>query len=719
MVHLQAEEAASHVDPWIGTEGAGNTIIGPSLPFGMIKPGPDTGKNDRNSGWGKNGDINGFSQTHVNGTGGGCKYGNILIQPITGLLVIGDTASPREEEQASLCYYTVKLKRYDIQAEVTTAERAAIYRFTYPANEQSRLVFDVGHCLTGGGGERQNLVASSVKVLSPTEVAGSSGVVGGWNKQTVPYTVYFYAVTDTPASGFGVWQGEEKLFGERSVSETKSPTGAWLDFATTPGQVVRVKIGISFVSIEQAKANAGQITGFDFQRTLQQGIETWNQALGKIRIAGGTPQQKRMFYTCLYRAMLMPVDRSGENPLWQSSEPYYDDFYAIWDTFRSSAPLLTLIAPERQSEMVRALIDIQRREGFLPDARSGNFNGRTQGGSNADILIADAYVKKLPGIDWEKAYAAVMQDAEVAPANQFKEGRGGLDDWHKLGYCSMEGVDRSPGKSVEYAYDDFCIAQMAQGMGKAEDTAKYFKRAGQWQNLWDADFSDSGFSGFIRSRHRNGEWKRNFTARQGCSWNGDTFYEGNSWTYSFFVPQDVAALITKCGGPETFVRRLDTFFGPGGRCDVSNEPFFLTPYLYIWAGRPDKTAERVHQIVARATPNGMPGNDDSGAMSSWYVFGALGFFPNAGQDFYLLGTPLFPSASLTLGNGQTFTITAENLSDKNIYIVGASLNGKAFDRAWISHGDLMAGGQLVLQMAEKPAAWPTGPLPPSPLSAVK
>jgi predicted alpha-1,2-mannosidase len=237
--------------------------------------------------------------------------------------------------------------------------------------------------------------------------------------------------------------------------------------------------------------------------------------------------------------------------------------------------------------------------------------------------------------------------------------------------------------------------------------------------VWDPDFTDGGFSGFIRPRHRNGEWKKDFTALQGCSWNGNTFYEGNSWTYSFFVPQDVATLIAKCGGNETFVKRLDAFFEVGGRCDVSNEPFFLTPYLYIWAGRPDKTAERVHQIIARATPNGMPGNDDSGAMSSWYVCGALGFFPNAGQDFYLLGTPLFPSASLTLGNDKIFTIKAENLSDKNIYVTAATLNGKPFDKAWISHAEIMAGGELVLQMADKPNAWGTTLLPPSPLSAMK
>jgi predicted alpha-1,2-mannosidase len=713
---------ADFVDPAIGTRDGGNTTIGPSLPFGMIKPGPDTGGNDQNSGYSFGANINGFSQTHVSGTGGGAKYGNILLQPTVGPLEIKDVGSPPEDERTGLCYYAVTLKRYGVRTEVTASGRAALYRFSYLVGSDAHLLIDAGHCLSSGipYGEGQMVSASSVQVLSPTEVAGSSSVTGGWNEQTRPYTVYFYLTSDTPSSSSGTWnrQARHPMHpGRTEESGGQILTGAWLDF---PGKkVVEVKIGISLVSIAQAKANTNEINGFDFDGTRAAGIEAWNKALSPVQVSGGTSAQKRLFFTSLYHLMLMPVDRTGENPLWRSAEPSYDDFYTIWDTFRASNPLLTLIAQPREAAIVRSLIDIYRHEGFLPDGRSGDSNGRTQGGSDADTLIADAFVKGLPGINWKDAYAAVTKDAEVPPVDQFKEGRGGLDDWHRLGYCTMEGVDRSASKTMEYAYNDFGVALIAQGLGKAADSAKYLKRASQWENLWDPGFSDKGFHGFIRSRHRDGTWMAPFTAEEGCSWHGDTFYEGNSWTYSFFVPQDVATLIEKMGGRTTFVRRLDTLFDTPGLCDVSDEPFFLTPYLYIWAGRYDKTAQRVHRILTHnysATPGGLPGNDDSGAMGAWYAFGAMGIYPNAGQDVYLLGTPVFPLVSLALANGRKFAIEAGNVSDKNIYIISAALNGRPFDRAWIRHGEIMAGGTLTLQMGDKPSSWPTGPVPPSPLS---
>ncbi len=710
---------AAEVDPFVGTEGGGNTIPGPSLPFGMIKPGPDVGQNQTNSGWDAHSDINGFSQTHVNGTGGGAKYGNILVQPTTGPEQCANFGSPREQEIASIGYYGVRLKRYDIKAEITAAARAAIYRFTYPKNAQSNLLIDAGHCLSSCGGEGQSVIASSVTVVSPTEVSGSSSVSGGWNMQITPYTVFFYAVTDKQAARWGTWSG--KQMNQWQKEEPSAPkTGAWLSFATKGDEVVHLKIGISFVSVAQAKENAlNQITGFDFEATKNAAISIWDKTLQAIEI-DATPKLRRMFYTSLYHTMLMPVDRTGENPLWDSSEPYYDDFYAIWDTFRTSTPLLTLIDPQRQAAIVRSLVDMYRHEGAMPDARSGNFNGRTQGGSNADIVLADGYVKHLPGIDWGTAYMAVVADAEAPPRDQFKEGRGGLEDWHKLGYVTLEGVDRSGSKQMEYAVDDFAAATLARGLGKKADAETYFKRAGNWQNLWNADFEEAGFKGFIQPRHRDGRWMEGFTAMMGCSWGGKTFYEGNSWTYSFFVPQDMAALIKKCGGNERFVQRLDAFFTGKRRFDVSNEPGFLTPYLYLYANRHDKTAKSVRSILAsnfHPTRTGIPGNDDAGAMSSLLAFGVLGYFPVAGQDVYLIGSPQVVSSTLHLANGKTFKVEALNCSPENKYISSAMFNGKPLNQAWFRHCDIVDGGRLVLNMTSTPGAWPTGALPPSPLQA--
>jgi len=709
------------VDPMLGTAGGGNVFPGPVVPFGMIKPGPDMtfGARDYNAGWNDQGAIRGFSQTHVSGTGGGAKYGNILIQPTTGPIAPFDAASDRSDEHAAAGLYAVTLNRFHVGVEITAARRSALYCFTYPAGQPANLLINVAAFLRSGyrTGETQSLVGSHVQVLSPTELSGSTTIKGGWNKQTTPYTVYFYAVTDTPAATSGVWLGFDRKPGLREAAGAANQlAGAWFTFPGSQTRTVRLKLAISFISVEQARQSlTSEIPAFDFDATRAATLALWDRALSKIEI-DASQDQKKIFYTALYHTMLMPVDRTGENPLWQSSEPSYDDFYAIWDTFRSSSPLLTLMDPNREAAIVRSLVDIYRHDGYLPDARAGNFNGRTQGGSNAEFLLTDAYLKGLKGIDWNAALAAEIHDAEVPPADHFKEGRGGLDDWKRLGYVSLEGSDRPASVHMEYAANDYEIALLAKGLGDSESYKKYLARSSNWKNLWDKDFTDGGFSGFIRSRHRDGSWLTPFTALDFCTWNGPTFYEGNSWTYSLFVPQDVAGLIQQAGGAETFIRRLDAFFDVPFRYDVGNEPGFLAPYLYIWAGRPDKTAERVHQIVARsyhAGAKGLPGNDDSGAMSSWYAFGQMGFFPNAGQDVYLIGSPAYARTTLHLAGGKSFVIEARGLSDKAIYVVAATLNGRPLDRAWLRHREIVSGGRLVLTMAAQPAHWAEKNPPPS------
>lgn len=713
-------QAAGYIDPMLGVDAGGNTFPGPSMPFGMIKAGPDMGDNKGNAGWEPKGDINGFSQTHVNGAGGGPKYGNILLQPTTGAPRANYFSSPRAEEEASAGYYSVMLARYQTKVEITTASRAAIYRFTYPANEQENILFDVSHMLstTNDYGEAQTVVSSSFRVLSPNEVAGRSELLGGWNKQTIPYTVYFYAATDTPATSWGTWNGDVLHQGSaRQESGVWVNTGGWLTLAPGKKRVVQLKLGISFVSEAKAKRNATtEIAGFDFDGVRAQAVSAWNKALSPVEIKGASKEEDQVFYTAIYHTMLAPVDHTGENPIWQSTEPYYDDFFTVWDTFRSSGPLLTLIAPDRQAQMVRTLVDVYRHDGWLPDGRSGSFTGRTQGGSNAEFEIADAYLKGLTGIDWNTAYKGMIKDAEVSPEDQIREGRGGLDDWKKLGYLSIEGVDRPASKQMEYAADDYELAIMARALHHPEEYAKYLKRSQNWERLWDAQAEDGGFSGFIWSRHRDGTWKEPFNALEGCTWGGDTFYEGNAWTYSTFVPQDVARLIERSGGKDTFVKRMDAFFAIPGRYDVTNEPGFLSPYLYIWAGRQDRTADEVRRILAdsfHSGRKGLPGNDDSGAMSSWYVFGKMGFYPNAGQDVYLLGSPAFEETSIHLANGKTFTIEAKNVTAQNKYIAHAEWNGRTYTKAWFRNQDIMQGGRLVLTMSAEPSVWATGELPPA------
>ena len=735
-------QSAKYIDPLLGADGGGNVFVGPVLPYGMVKAGPDTGKSTSNSGWTATGVLNGFSQTHVSGTGGSAKYGNVLVQPTTGAVEPMDSASSRAEERAAAGYYAVTLDRFHVQAEITAARRTAVYRFAYPAGQRANLLFDVGHVLVSKDPGGQIVTASSVKVLSATEVSGSTSAIRGWNAEPMPYTVFFYATVDTSAASWGTWQEGAVHAGEKEESYVapfpvaKPPAvglpvsnGAYLTFAAKEHQVVTLKVGISFVSVEQAKRNAEtEVPGFDFERTHQEAVAAWDKACAPIRLTGASDAELTRFSTAIYHTLLMPVDRTGENPLWQSKEPYYDDFYTLWDTFRTSNPLITLMDQRREVDIVRSLIETQQREGYLPDGRSGNFTGVTQGGSDADMVLADAYLKHLPKIDWAKAYAGVVKDAEVQPKDYYFEGRGDLEEWKHLGYLSIEGSgpDRPGSRHMEYAANDYAVALMARGLQHADDDRKYLARAAQWKNLWDANavaHTEGGdVNGFIWPRHKDGSWKTPFDAHLAGTWHQDNFYEGTTWTYSLYVPQDVRGLMTLAGGKDAFVHRLDLFFAPAAahgrndRYDVGNEPGFLSPYLYNWAGRQDRTAYQVRTILAQSFRNGtkgIPGNDDSGAMSSFLVFNKLGIFPVAGQTTYLIGSPYFPRAELHLANGKTFTIVAKDVSDRNLYIASAKWNGAPYTRSWFTHDELMKGGTLTLQMTDKPTAWDSGLPPPS------
>ncbi len=736
----------------LGADKGGNVFIGPSLPFGMAKPGPDYGLNEANAGWMASGKLNGFSQLHVSGTGGGGKYGNISIQPMSGDADPANSAAERKNEHAEVGFYSVELGDPAIRAEITTARRTPVYRFTYPAGKKRTLLVDVGHLLVKLRDsphrywEGQVLESTEVHVLSPTEIAGRQSSVMGWNIQTTPMQVFFYMVTDTPAVNSGTWEdGAAPVTGQLNATY-KMPftmatlpapapvvsTGAYLTFG--PGaKPVMVKIGISFVSVEQAKQNAlREVAGFDFDSTRRAAVAAWRNALAPLRVEGGTPDERQQLATGLYHSMLMPVDRTGENPLWKSSTPYYDDFYCIWDTFRSSAPLLTLLAEKRQTGILQSLLEIQAHDGFLVDGRSGNFAGRTQGGSDAEMMFTDAYLKHIPGLDWEAVYKAMRHDADAESTDPIRFGRGDMNEWKRLGYLSIEhsdpagGPDRPGSRSMEYAANDYAVALMAKGLGHNSDAALFSARAANWKKLWDSDALDhteaGDIHGFIWMKHDDGRWKENFDPRLVGTWYTDNFYEASTWTYSLYVPQDTRELIRTIGGLPAFRKRLDLFFSEAAtthkryRYDVGNEPGFLAPYLYNWIGEQSSTARTIHKILDESYHSGragLPGNDDSGAMGSFYVFNRLGYFPVAAQDVYLIGSPSFPRSTITLANGTTFTVVAEGASPNNVYIASATWNGKPYHRSWFTHEQLAAGGVLKLEMTNQPVHWDTGEAPPS------
>ena len=730
---IRQKPLSQYVDPRIGSEGLGRVFIGPSWPYGMAKPSPDCTVHP-NSGWLPMPEqVNGFAQVHVSGTGGGPKYGNILVMPF--MLAAGDalggTSRPdhRKNETIRLGYYATELATSGVKVEITAARRASFYRFTYPAASQRCLLVDAGFFLgenpVPDAREAQQFVGSQIRILSDREVEGYSRIRGGWNNGRA-YTVYFYAVADCPFATVRTWKGD-CLSEMEAQYDSGEKTGALIRF-DDGGEAVQLKIGISFVSELKARENClGDIPEWAFDDVRKELVHEWERLFHRIEISDDVPEKyKRMFYTGLYHTMLMPVDRTGDNPLWTDAEPYYDDFYAIWDTYRTSSPLITLIDAGRQSDIVRSLVNIYKRDGYMPDARSGNCNGRTQGGSNAEIVVADAFVKGLGGIDYRLALDAMLKDATVPPGgNEEAEGRGGLVPYMELGYIPY-GVPRAGTRTVEYSYCDYAIATVAKGLGEDSLAEKYFRQAGNWKNLWRTDYEHDGARGFIMPRDAHGRWLDDVpfgrsklqhptfrytpVTSEGpwyTAWWDMFFYEGTSWEYSLSIPHDVPGLIAASGGAKAFEQRLDRFFDRG-YFNVNNEPSFLTPCLYHWLGKPWRSSDRIRAIVAESysdTPAGLPGNDDSGAMSSWLAFHMMGLYPNAGQDYYLIHAPMVSCTVMRPCPGVTFTIEAEGLSPRNCHIRSATLNGRPYPYSTLRHADIVAGDRLVLEMGSKPGTW--------------
>lgn len=660
-----AQGITRYVDPRIGSVGLGRTFVGPCMPFGMAKPCPDA-VSMPNAGWAPAPEaLKGFSQTHVSGTGGGQKYGNILVQPYDPqtatikethfLLPNGDIASvstvlqQRASEEIALGRYACTYAD-GIRTEVTASARCAFYRFSAP--RKMALLIDAASFLgmdtIPNKREGQFFVRACVSINGKKEVVGYQTVRGGWNNGD-PYTVYFCLQTSRPFS----------------VSEHDS-----LSVVLHLPKTVEVKVGISYISIDQARRNIPR-QRFDEQLSLVR--QTWQQYLARVPYQG-SEKEMRMFYTALYHTLLMPTDKTGENPHWQGG-PYYDDYYAIWDTYRTSFPLLMDYYPKEATAMVNSLLAIYQHDGYMPDARSGDCNGRTQGGSNAEAVIWNAYRRHLKGIDYHLALEAMLKDAEVPPTDDEREGRGGLREYNALGYIPY-GIPRAGTRTVEYSFDDWCIAQVAHGLGHDDLFRKYIARSRNWRNLWRSDYEWQGMRGFIMPREAPDHWRDSLALGRAVAsdrwldsvpwgrskvfhptipyrpdtkvapwylpWWDTFFYEALSAEYSLSVPHDVPGLIEVCGGDSLFRRRLDTFFDEG-HYNIANEPSFLTPYLYMYIGRRDLTEQRLSAIINANfsdTPTGLPGNDDSGAMSSWLLWAMMGRYPIPTADGYLRFSPV-------------------------------------------------------------------------------
>jgi predicted alpha-1,2-mannosidase len=729
---LQAQTAPAPmalVDPLVGTQNGGNTTPGAQVPFGFISFGPDmTSDSGFTSGYDPGAQIIGLSCTHESGTGGESKYGNFRTTPTVGNLSPRNLLFPWKGERAEPGYYAVTLGQpgQEVRSELTATRLVAASRYTFPVHAQANLLLDVSSRirLKGGRSGVPSLpMAATGGAVTLTDARHAEGFItmsGGWNPE--PYTLYFAAELSRDATAVGTWD-EHRLYPNRLHAEGIDQTprtpesyrnqlGAYFTFAASDNPVVEMRLAVSFLSIDKAKHNLSEQRALSFNDIQKKASASWSDVLAKIDIEGGTPNQRSIFYTAMYRAHVMPHDLTGENVWWPSNLPHYEDFYTLWDTFRTLHPLFTLIDTDRQTAMVQSLLDTYIHTGWLPDARIAGANGMTQGGSNGDMLLADALVKNLPGIDPQLAYAAALKDATVSasPERAFYEGRQ-LEDWDKLGYMSLD-YQRSASRTLEYAADDFSVATIARLTGHEAEAKRFLKTSANWKNLWDDNLQ------CIRPRYADGQWLENYTCDHLYPdglvlWWDTPFYEGSSAQYSTYVPQDLPGLIEKLGGKTAAVRWLDVLFDQN-LYTQGNEPDMLAPYTYIYAGRQDKTAERVRRILAseyHTGRGGLPGNDDAGTLSSWYLWSSMGLYPVAGQPLYLIGSPVFSRSKLHLGNGETFMIVAEGVSEAAKYVQAAELNGRPLHRAWLTHQQIMAGGELLLHMGDTPKPWDTEPAP--------
>ncbi|KAF2106435.1 glycosyl hydrolase family 92-domain-containing protein [Lophiotrema nucula] len=710
------------------------------------------------------GNVTGFSTMHDSGTGGSPSLGNFAFFPYAACPGddINQCIYPKKTRKlpyradsvkASPGYFGITLAS-GVAAEMTTAQHTSLFRFKFPAATNGTsplLLLD----LTDLSDSRQDNASISIDSESG-RMTGSARFLPSFGVGT--WTGYFCADFKAPSirdSGIFVNSRAsadvKDLKISRSINGFPLPGGGFIRFASNPADGVLARIAVSLISSEQACDSAeSEIPSFDFDATHNAAISAWREKLSPITISttGVDKSLITNFYSGVYRTMVNPQNYTGENPNWQSDEPYFDSFYCLWDSFRSQLPFLTINDPAALTDMLRSLIDTYEHEGWLPDCRMTLSKGYTQGGSNADVILVDGFIKGLKdSIDWDKGYEAVVKDAEVEPYDWCCEGRGGLDSWHNLGYIPTQDFDykgfgtmtRSVSRSLEYAYNDFCIAHMAQSLGgKEDDVEKYQERSNNWKNLFKQDQKsllfngqDTGFTGFFQGKYLNGTWHNQdplwcstIDPNQGrvCSLQntGQETFESSLWEYGFYVPGDQAGLISTYGGPSAFVKRLN-YLHDQNITYIGNEPSFLTVFQYHYAGRPALSALRSHFYIPRffsPTHDGLPGNDDSGAMGSFVAMSMMGLFPNPGQNVYLITPPYFESVSIKSPiTGKTATIRNVNFdpSYQAVYIQSATLDGVDYRKNWIDHSFFTEGKELVLTLGRNESSWGTRveDLPPS------
>lgn len=678
---LRGQSLSDQVDMFMGTYGIGNCIVGPQLPHGSINPSPQTA-NGGHGGYVVGQPIRGFGQLHVSGTGWS-RYGQILLSPQIGFNS-EETGhdSHASNEEASPYYYRANLDRYDITVEVSPTKHCALYRFSYPVTDNGHILLDVAHNIP------QHIVP---------EVKGKfhGGVIDyncnerlftGWGEYSggfgseEHYKVYFAIKVDSILKDVEI------------VNRADSALFAKLILKENPGTFC-LRVGISLKSINNASNYLKlEVENKDLDSVKFEAKSIWDNTLSAIRIKNNDNKSLRLFYTALYHSFLMPRDRTGDNPGWDSNVSHIDDHYCIWDTWRTKYPLMVLLQESFVAKTINSFIDRFNHNGVCNPTFTSSLDWSSkQGGDDVENVIADAIIKGVKGFDLVKAYELMKWNAFNMRSNNYLH----------YGWEPEVGDIMSCSAGLEFAYNDYCTAKVANIMNDSLTYELLIKRSGSWKYLFNSSADSYGYKGFVEPRLPNGKWIDIDPARNYGSW-VEYFYEGNSWTYTLFVPHQIDELINSCGGCDNMVNRLRYGFD-NNLISLNNEPGFLSPFIFVHCGRPDLAAYYVNQIRNKnfSLERGYADNEDSGAMGAWYVFTSIGLFPNAGQDFYYLLPPAFSDIELQMENGKKLNIHTVKDSPDASYIKSVLLNGNPLDRGWIYHHEISQGASITYELTSK------------------
>ena len=719
-----------YVNPFIGTGAidtnslSGSNFPGPTTPFAFVQLSPDTrdAPDDPASGYDYNDKtIVGFSHTHLSGTGVSDLF-DVLLMPATGEVKLNPgnakvsgsgyrSAYSHTQETARPGYYQVMLQDYGINAELTSTSHTGMHRYTFPASKQSHIVIDLDHSLDKKRSYWQcRVIGAEIKVINDHTIEGYR-IITGWARLR---KVYFHAEFSKPFDSVVMANGNQKPYATTLLNG--KAVKAALNFGTADHEQVLVKVALSPVSVENARMNmAAEIPGWDFDQVSRKSSGEWEKELNKIKIEG-TLEQKQIFYTGLYHAFTQPNNIADVNGDYQATDltihnapdkVQYSTF-SLWDTYRAAHPLYTLIQPERTAGFINTMIRQYETYGYLPIWQLWGDENYCMIGNHSIPVITDAILKGIPGIDAEKAYEAVkassVTDHQGSP----------FTAWEKYGYIPEDIQSQSVSISVEMAYNDWCVAQLAKKLGKTADYEHFMKRSANYKNLYNVK------TGFFQARTKDGNWLTPFDPLNYGGNGGSPYTEANAWQYSWYVPQNVPDLINLMGGDKSFRAKLDTFFTlankPGdvngnasgfiGQYAHGNEPSHHIGYLYDYAGEPWKTQYYISKVLNELYNNsssGYAGNEDCGQMSAWYIFSSMGFYPvNPANGVYAIGSPILKSASIILSNGKSFSMAVKNPGKQNIYIQSVKLNGKPYYKTYITQNDIMDGSALEFIMGAKP-----------------